>query len=146
MLRRHAVDARLEELGADAPTSAGAALAIGCGEAEIVETHMFVCDGLPVVALIAGGARVDEVKLATVAAVRKVRPAEPAEAFAVTGFDPRAVAPFPVPNATRVLVDKALLSPETVWIGAGTFRHWVGLAPADLMRVTGAQTGDLAAD
>ena len=146
MLRRYAVDARLEELGADAATSAAAALAIGCDEAEIVETHMFVCDGLPVFGLIAGGGRIDELKLAAAAAVRKVRPAEPAEAFAVTGFDPRAVAPFPVPNATRVFLDKALLSPETVWIGAGTFRHWVGLAPADLVRVSGAQTGDLAAD
>jgi prolyl-tRNA editing enzyme YbaK/EbsC (Cys-tRNA(Pro) deacylase) len=43
-----------------------------------------------------------------------------------------------------VLIDRSLLAHELVWIGAGSDRHMAGIAPADLVRLTNAQSHDLA--
>jgi prolyl-tRNA editing enzyme YbaK/EbsC (Cys-tRNA(Pro) deacylase) len=62
---------------------------------------------------------------------------------AATGFEPGAVAPFPTPNVSRVLMDRSLLRHEIVWIGAGSDRHLAGIAPTDLVRLAKAEIGDL---
>jgi prolyl-tRNA editing enzyme YbaK/EbsC (Cys-tRNA(Pro) deacylase) len=62
---------------------------------------------------------------------------------AATGFEPGAVAPFPVADATRVLVERELLRQATVWAGAGSSNHMVGLSPLDIVRVTRAEVADL---
>jgi prolyl-tRNA editing enzyme YbaK/EbsC (Cys-tRNA(Pro) deacylase) len=43
-----------------------------------------------------------------------------------------------------VLVERELLQHETIWAGAGSERHMVALAPADLARLTNAEPADLA--
>ena len=144
VLRGHAVDARLEEFEEGTSTAASAAAALGCEAAEIVKTLVFVCDGLPVLALLPGDRRADAAKLATAAAARAVRVARPEEVFAVTGFEPGAVSPFPVPQASKILLERELLLHQTVWVGAGTSRHLAGLSPIDLVRLTGAELADLA--
>jgi prolyl-tRNA editing enzyme YbaK/EbsC (Cys-tRNA(Pro) deacylase) len=144
VLRGRAVDARLEEFGEGTPTAAAAAAAIGCEPAEIVKTLVFVCDGLPVLALLPGDRRADAAKVAAAAKARGARIARPEEVFAVTGFEPGAVAPFPVPQASRVLLERELLRHQTVWVGAGSTRHMAGLSPLDLVRLTGAEPGDYA--
>ena len=75
---------------------------------------------------------------------RYARVARPDEVVASTGFEPGAVAPFPAPHVSRVLIDRSLLAHELVWIGAGSDRHMAGIAPADLVRLAHAQTADLA--
>jgi len=144
VLRGHAVDARLEEFEEGTPTAAAAAAAIGCEPAEIVKTLVFVCDGLPVLALVPGDRRADAAKVAAAAGARSARVALPEEVFAVTGFEPGAVSPFPVPQASRVLLEREVLRHETVWVGAGSTRHMAGLSPIDLARLTGAELADLA--
>ena len=72
------------------------------------------------------------------------RIADPAEVLAATGFEPGAVAPFPVPGVGRVFLDRELLVQELVWIGAGSSRHMAGLAPIDLLRLARAMPVDLA--
>jgi Cys-tRNA(Pro) deacylase len=144
VLRGHAVDARLEEFEEGTPTAAAAAAAIGCEPAEIVKTLVFVCDGLPVLALLPGDRRADAAKVAAAAGAGDARVARPEEVFAVTGFEPGAVAPFPVPQASRVLLDREVLRHETVWVGAGSTRHMAGLSPIDLARLTAAELADLA--
>ena len=49
---------------------------------------------------------------------------------------------FPYAGA-EVLLDSSLLGEETVWIEAGSERHVVGVAPAQLLRIVRAQTSDL---
>ena len=144
VLRGHAVDARLEEFEEGTPTAAAAATAIGCEPAEIVKPLVFVCGGLPVLALLPGDRRADAAKVAAAAAARDARVARPEEVFAVTGFEPEAVSPFPVPQASRVLLERELLRHQTVWVGAGSTRHMAGLSPIDLVRITGAELADLA--
>jgi Cys-tRNA(Pro) deacylase len=144
VLRGHGVDARLEEFEEGTPTAAAAAAAVGCEPAEIVKTLVFVCDGRPVLALVPGDRRADAAKVAAAAGARGARVARPEEVFAVTGFEPGGVSPFPVPQASKVLLERQLLRHQTVWVGAGSSRHMAGLSPVDLVRLTGAEPGELA--
>jgi prolyl-tRNA editing enzyme YbaK/EbsC (Cys-tRNA(Pro) deacylase) len=143
VLRAAAVDARIEEFPEGTPTAGEAARAIGCTRAEIVKSLVFVCDGRPVLALIPGDKRADAQRLSAAAGAGYARVAKPEEVVSATGFEPGAVAPFPAPNVSRVLMDRSLLRHETVWIGAGSDTHMAGLGPADLARLAKAEIGDL---
>ena len=144
VLRERAVDARLEEFPEGTSTAAAAARAVGCERAQIVKTLVFICDGLPVLALLPGDRRADALKVAAAADARYARTAKPEEVVAATGFEPGAVAPFPAPNVRRILLDRALLKHDLVWIGAGSERHVAGISPLDLARLTQAEPADLA--
>ena len=146
VLRVHGVDARLEEFEDGTPTAAAAARAVGCDQAQIVKSLVLVADGLPVLALVPGDRRADAAKVANALGARYSRVASAAEVVAATGFDPGGVAPFPLPRVSRVLMEQQLLAHDLVWAGAGSDRHMIGLAPADLARLTNAQTGDLSED
>ena len=143
MLRARGIDARLEEFPEGTPTAAAAARAVGCDAAEIVKSLVFVCDGRAVLALVPGDLRADAAKVAAAAGAASARTARPAEVVAATGFEPGAVAPFPVRNVSRVLFERGLLEWEIVWAGAGSERHLVGISPIDLARVTQAEIVDI---
>jgi prolyl-tRNA editing enzyme YbaK/EbsC (Cys-tRNA(Pro) deacylase) len=142
-LRAAAVDARLEEFPDGTPTAASAARAVGCTKAEIVKSLVFVCDERPLLALVPGDKRADAQRLTAAAGARYARVAKPEEVVAATGFEPGAVAPFPAPNVSRVLMDRSLLRHEIVWIGAGSNRHMAGIGPTDLARLAKAEIADL---
>jgi prolyl-tRNA editing enzyme YbaK/EbsC (Cys-tRNA(Pro) deacylase) len=142
-LRAAAVEARLEEFATGTPTAAAAAEAVGSELAQIVKSLVFVADPGFVLALVPGDRRADAAKIASATGSQRARIATPEEVFAATGFEPGAVAPFPAPRVTRVLLDRSLLGHEEVWVGAGSPRHLAGLAPADLARVAGATPADL---
>jgi len=144
VLRRQAADARIEEFSEGTPTASAAARALGCEPSQIVKSLVFVCDGAAVLALVPGHRRADAAKVAAAAGAGDARIARPEEVVAVTGFEPGAVAPFPVTHVSRVFVEQELLQEETVWIGAGSSRHMAGLAPLDLVRLANAVPVDLA--
>jgi prolyl-tRNA editing enzyme YbaK/EbsC (Cys-tRNA(Pro) deacylase) len=144
VLRERGVHARIEEFSDGTPTARAAALAVGCDLEQIVKSLVFVCDGRPLLALVPGDKRADADKIAAAAGAGYARVASADEVVAATGFDPGGVAPFPTPRVAVVLLERQLLRHELVWAGAGTERHMVGLAPAELARVTHAVTADLA--
>ena len=144
VLRAQGVDARIEEFAEGTSTAAAAAEAVGCEAAQIVKTLVFVCDGLPVLALVPGDRRADPAKGAAAAGAGYARVASPDEVLAATGFEPGGVAPFPAPKVSRVLIARELLQHETIWAGAGSSRHILGIAPADAVRLTNAEQADLA--
>ena len=144
VVRERGADVRLEEFSRGTPTAEAAARAIGCETSQIVKSIVFVCDGSPVLALVPGDRRADAAKVASAAGAGYARMARPDEVVAATGFEPGAVAPFPAPNVSRVLLERELLLQEVVWIGAGTTRHMAGLAPMDLLRLAGGMPVDLA--
>jgi prolyl-tRNA editing enzyme YbaK/EbsC (Cys-tRNA(Pro) deacylase) len=146
VLRARGLDARLEEFPQGTPSAAAAARAVGCDASQIVKSLVFVCDMRPVLALVPGDRRADAAKVAAAAAARYARVARPDEVVAATGFEPGAVAPFPAPNVSRVLLERRLLRHALVWVGAGSSRHMAGLAPGDLARLTRAEVADLAED
>jgi prolyl-tRNA editing enzyme YbaK/EbsC (Cys-tRNA(Pro) deacylase) len=44
------------------------------------------------------------------------------------------------------LIDRRLLTQPLVWTGAGSERHLAAITPADLVRLTRAEAGDLVVD
>jgi prolyl-tRNA editing enzyme YbaK/EbsC (Cys-tRNA(Pro) deacylase) len=145
-LRAAGAEARLEQFEEDAASAQAAADAIGCGLDQIVKSLVIVADGLTVVALVPGDRRADASKVAGAVGTAVARVARAAEVESATGFPPGAVAPFPLPGTTRVLVEQTLLAQPVVWAGAGSSRHVVRLTPAELLRLTRAEPYDLVQD
>ena len=145
-LREAGAEARLEEFPEGTPTAREAARAVGCELSQIVKSLVLDCDGKPVVALVPGDKRADPRKVAAVTGCARVRVAPPALVEEATGFEPGAVAPFPLRAVERVLIDRTLLAHDLVWIGAGSSRHMAGLRPSELVRLSRAQPIDAVQD
>jgi len=145
-LREAAAEARVEEFPAGTPTAAAAASAVGCALGEIVKSLVFLCDGMPVLAMVPGDRRADARKVAAAAGAGDAKVAGPDEVRRVTGFEPGAVAPFPLPAIDRVVIERSLLARRRVWVGAGSPLHMAGLAPAELLRLSRAVPLDLVSD
>jgi prolyl-tRNA editing enzyme YbaK/EbsC (Cys-tRNA(Pro) deacylase) len=141
-LRSTAAEARIEEFAVATPTAADAARAAGADPAQIVKSLVFDCDGRPIVVLVPGDRRADVQKVAAAAGCGRAAVAAPAQVREWTGFEPGAVAPFPLPGISRVLVDRTLLAQPLVWVGAGSENHLAALAPAELVRLTRAEQID----
>jgi prolyl-tRNA editing enzyme YbaK/EbsC (Cys-tRNA(Pro) deacylase) len=141
-LRRSGAEARIEEFTVATPTALEAARAAGCELAQIVKTVVFDCGGRFVVALTPGDRRADAAKVAEAARTARAKVARSAQVVEATGFEPGAVAPFPLPGVASVFIDQTLLTHDKVWVGAGSTSHLATLSPAELVRLTHAQPGD----
>ena len=142
-LRAAAIDATIQEFREGTPTADAAARAIGCRLEQIVKSIVFVCDGAFVLALVPGNRRADEASVAAEVGAAEIRVADASEVLAATGFEPGAVAPFPLSAVDAVLIERTILQHTRVWIGAGSPSHMAGLAPAELQRLSGARTADV---
>ena len=145
-LRAAGAEARLEELEAGTATAEDAARAAGCPIGQIVKSIVVLCDGRPVVVLVPGDRRVDLAKITRASGAAEARIARGAEVEEATGFAPGSVAPFPLPNVDRVLIDQNLLAHETVWVGAGSAMHMAAMNPGVLVRLARAQPMDAVQD
>jgi prolyl-tRNA editing enzyme YbaK/EbsC (Cys-tRNA(Pro) deacylase) len=143
VLRGAAAEARLEEFPNGTPTATEAAEAVGCELGAIVKSLLFVCDGRPVLVLVPGDRRVDGAKVAAAVGAARARIAGADEVERATGFEPGAVAPFPLRAVEQVLIDRSLLLGDELWIGAGSTRHMAGLPPAELVRLSRARAVDV---
>jgi Cys-tRNA(Pro) deacylase len=141
-LREARVEARVEEFSAGTPTAEQAAAAVGCDLSQIVKSLVFVCDGRFVLVMVPGDRRADRAKVASAARCERLKTAGPEDVARVTGFEAGGVAPFPLRGIETVLVERALLTQDVIWIGAGSSRHMAALAPADLVRLTRARAID----
>jgi prolyl-tRNA editing enzyme YbaK/EbsC (Cys-tRNA(Pro) deacylase) len=142
-LRAAAVDATVQEFPDGTPTAEAAARAIGCRLEQIVKSVVFVCDGEFVLALVPGNRRADEPSVAAAVGAGEIRVADASEVLAATGFEPGAVAPFPLTAVETVLIERTILQRSKVWVGAGTRSHMVGLSPVELQRLSGARAADV---
>jgi prolyl-tRNA editing enzyme YbaK/EbsC (Cys-tRNA(Pro) deacylase) len=120
-LRAAGVQGQLEELLPGAELPPGARL----------ETIAFECEGRVVVALLQAGHGLDRRKLAAAAGCSPLRPV-PAPGFPYAG--------------AAVFLHRTGLAATSLWLEAGSPRHVLGLAPAQLTQLTGAKTVDLAAE
>jgi len=137
------LDVDVQTLEASTRTVADAASAVGCDEAEIAKSLVFVADGDPVVCIASGGHRVDTDKLALVLDVAEVRQADADEVRASTGFSIGGVPP--IGHGLPVIFDRDLLRHESVWAAAGDSRSLFRVEPQRLVDSTGAQVADVAA-
>jgi prolyl-tRNA editing enzyme YbaK/EbsC (Cys-tRNA(Pro) deacylase) len=145
-LRDSMVESRVEEFATGTPTAEEAAEAVGCALQQIVKSLVFTCDDHSILVLVPGDRRADPTKVREAAGCSKAKVAGPDEVLRATGFEPGAVAPFPLVGVRDVLLDTSLLVHEVVWVGAGSHRHMAALAPADLVRITRAKVVDAASE
>ena len=123
-------------------TAADAAAAIGVEVGQIVKSLVFLVDGAPVMALVAGDNQLDESKLSAASGGGVVSRADADAVRAATGFPIGGVPPLG--HDLPVFVDETLLRWDVVWAAAGTWTDNFPIAPAELVRVSGGNVCDLA--
>jgi Cys-tRNA(Pro) deacylase len=142
-LRAAGAEARLEEFFEPTPTAADAARAVGCEPAQIVKSLVFDCDGRAVLVLVPGDRRANVRKVARAARCNAVEVASRERVLQATGYPAGSVAPFELRSVRRVVVDRAVLAHDVVWVGAGSPRHLAVLAPHELLRLTRGDAADV---
>ncbi len=145
-IREAGAEGRIEEFPDGTTTAADAAAAVGCELGQIVKSLVLVCDQAPVVALVPGDRRADPDKVARALHATSARVATATEVEDATGFPPGGVAPFPLPGIQTVLMDHGLFRHPLIWAGAGTHKHVLGMAPAELARLARARPMDVVAE
>ena len=141
--RAGAVEVTIEEFKDGTPTAEAAANAVGCRLDQIVKSILFMCGGRAVLALVPGDRRADEQLVAAAAGANEIRVAKAAEVLAATGYEPGAVAPFPLRAVDEVLLETTIMQNAQVWVGAGSERHMVMVSPPELVRLTRGSPVDI---
>ena len=139
--RQLGLQMHVQRLGASTRTVKDAAVAVGCQEAEIAKSIVFVADGDPVVCVASGRHRIDTQKLADALDVAEVRQAAADEVRAATGFAIGGVPPFG--HDLPVLFDESLLDHERVWAAAGDPHSLFCVDPHKLAGCVSARIVDL---
>ena len=143
-LREAGLDATVLELPDSARTAEEAAAAVGTTVGSIVKSLVFSAAGEPVLALVSGANRLDTEKLSALAGAPVGR-ADAEAVRAATGFAIGGIPPLGHATPLRTWCDRELLEHETVWAAAGTPHAVFAIAPAALVRASGAVVADLAA-
>jgi prolyl-tRNA editing enzyme YbaK/EbsC (Cys-tRNA(Pro) deacylase) len=141
--RELGLELTIQQLGTSTKTVSDAAVAVGCREAEIAKSIVFVADGEPVVCIASGQHRIDTDKLAETLDVAEVRQASADEVRAATGFAIGGVPPFG--HGLQVIFDEALLDHERVWAAAGDSNSLFCADPHKLASCTEATVADIGA-
>jgi prolyl-tRNA editing enzyme YbaK/EbsC (Cys-tRNA(Pro) deacylase) len=135
--RRLGLEVQVQRLAASTRTVADAAVAVGCDEAEIAKSIVFVCDGDPVVCVASGKHRIDLEKVADTLDCAEVRQASADEVRAATGYAIGGVPPCG--HDVPVVFDEALLEHERVWAAAGDAHSLFEVDPRALASCLHAQ-------
>ena len=137
------LDVEVRTLDRPTRTVPEAAQAVGCREAEIAKSLVFVADGEPVVVVASGAHRVDTELVADVLDVAELRQASPEEVRAATGFPVGGVPPFG--HELPVLFDETLLEHETIYAAGGDGNTLFAVTPGRLVECTRARVARVAA-
>ena len=144
-LREHNVNFAFLAPGVPMPTVLTAAAAIGVAEDQILKTLLFADEaGAYVVAIANGTRRVDRDRLAEAAAMRKPRPANPADVLAVTGYPAGGVAPLGLPASVPVIVDAATAALNIAYGGGGHEQLLLRVRVSDIIRCNNAIVAPIA--
>jgi prolyl-tRNA editing enzyme YbaK/EbsC (Cys-tRNA(Pro) deacylase) len=130
--RELGLEVQIRRLASSTRTAREAAVAVGCEEAQIAKSIVFVADGDPVVCVTSGRHRVDTDKLADALDCAEVRQAGADEVRAATGFPIGGVPPFG--HDLPIVFDQELLAHERVWAAAGDPHSLFEADPRELAR------------
>jgi Cys-tRNA(Pro) deacylase len=135
------LDIHVVEFAASTATAPEAAAAAGCELGAIVKSLLFLIDGRPILALVAGDRLADSKKLAARFDVgkKKVKLADAATVLRVTGYEVGGVPPVGHPDKLPTLVDESLGRYETVWAAAGAHNAVFPIAFSKLVEITSGQ-------
>ncbi|WP_104174209.1 YbaK/EbsC family protein [Arthrobacter sp. Y81] len=121
------------------PTAAAAAAALGCDVAAITNSLVFNLEGVPLLILASGAAKVDVHKVAAQLGTGRIRRASPEFVLEHTGQEVGGVAPVGHPEKLRTLLDESLKDHDVLWAGAGDHNSMFSITYEDLHRITGAE-------
>jgi Cys-tRNA(Pro)/Cys-tRNA(Cys) deacylase len=146
VLERAGIDFRVhhyETLGED-DLSYGEAVAaeLGASPERVFKTLVATVDGEPVVGIVPVAGQLALKALARAAGGKRAAMAEPSDAERLTGYVVGGISPFGHRHRLRVVIDARVEEHGTVFVSGGRRGIQVEIAPADLIRLTGA---DLAA-
>jgi len=131
------------EMAEGTRTAADAAIACGCSIDQIAKSIIFRGEhsGTALLFITAGGNQVDTTK-ASALADEALGKADAALIRAQTGFAIGGVAPLGHLTPIRAWVDPRLSTFAVVYAAGGTPRHVFAIAPADMIRLSGAVSAD----
>ena len=115
-LREAGAEVRVEEFAEGTPTAKDAARAVGCDLGQIVKSLLFDCAGRSVLVLVPGDRRADSEKIARAAGSPFARIAGTDEVRDATGFEPGAVAPFPLRRVSSFFIERTLIGQPVLCI------------------------------
>jgi prolyl-tRNA editing enzyme YbaK/EbsC (Cys-tRNA(Pro) deacylase) len=141
--RELGLELEVQRLAKSTRTVGDAARAVGCQEAEIAKSIVFIADGDPVVCIASGEHRIDPDKLADALDVAGVRQASASEVRAATGYAIGGVPPFG--RGLPVIFDEALLRHDRIWAAAGDDHSLFCVGPRELADRTRARVADIGA-
>jgi len=143
-IAENSVDAEVLVPGVPMPTVLLAAAAIGVSEAAILKSLVFAApDGQLVLAIAAGPARIDRRRLAEAVALPKLKLADPSVVQEATGFPAGGVAPIGHRTPLTVVLDEGAATLGIAYGGAGTEHGLMRIAPAEIVRMTGAMVAQI---
>ena len=143
-LRQAGVAAEILTPGAATPTVPAAAAALGVRPAQIVKSLLFQGGGgTTVLVVVAGERRVDRRKLTAATGLRQPKLASPERVREVTGYPAGGTPPVGHLHPLRVVLDESVTSQPVVFGGGGSDRTMLRIAPADIVRLTGAAVADV---
>ena len=142
--RRLGLKVNVATLASPTHTAAQAAAAVGCEEARIAKSIVFVADDDPVVCVASGAHRIDPARICEALDCAEVRQATAAEVRAATGFAIGGVSPLG--HQVPVVIDAALLRHERVWAACGDGNSVFEVDIRELAERTGAAVVPLAAE
>jgi prolyl-tRNA editing enzyme YbaK/EbsC (Cys-tRNA(Pro) deacylase) len=136
-LTEHGLADRVIEFGdRSTKTSQLAAEAVGCELGQIVKSLVFVADGAPVLALVAGDRRGDADAIAAEIGAPTAVFADAETVREATGYAIGGVSPFDLPDDLVVLVDDSLMRFDEVYTAGGTPQSMVRMDRERLFEIT----------
>lgn len=136
-LHAYAHDARSPAFGEEA------AAALGVDRARIFKTLVADVSGELVVAVVPVSRQLDLKALAAAVGAKRAALADPARAARTTGYVVGGISPLGQRTRLRTVLDASAEPFPTVFVSAGKRGLSLELAPADLVRLTGAALADL---
>ncbi len=114
-----------------------AADALGLDPDEVFKTLLAMVDGRAVVAIVPVSGSLDLKALAAAAGGRRAEMADAATAQRLTGYVLGGISPIGQKRALPTFVDDTAEILDTVYVSGGRRGFDIGLAPADLLAITG---------
>ncbi|MGE3191934.1 MAG: Cys-tRNA(Pro) deacylase [Microbacteriaceae bacterium] len=122
-----------------------AATALGLDPDRVFKTLLADIDGELIVAIVPVTGKVDLKRLAAAAGGKRASMADPAVAERRTGYVVGGISPIGQKTRHRTVLDETAELWDTVYVSGGRRGFDIELAPADLIRATGAVIADIAA-
>ncbi|WP_149257270.1 Cys-tRNA(Pro) deacylase [Actinomadura sp. K4S16] len=137
-LHAYEVDPNAESYGE------AAADALGVSHDRLFKTLLAEVDGNLTVGVVPVSSTLDLKALAAAAGGKKARMADPRDAERATGYVVGGISPLGQRRRLPTVVDASASALTTVYVSAGRRGLQIELAPADLVRLTGARVAEIA--